>query len=260
MWILIVILFVAILVGGTLVVRSTYSEMRLAQQKTSFVANVSHELKTPLTSIRLFAEMLRDGRQEDRAKQKQYLALMAAETERLTRLVNNVLDFSRMEKGEKRYNLRRCDLVQICADVVETQRARLENNGFEVIFTTHAGSLFAHADEEAVKQALVNLISNAEKYSPDTKQIEIDIRQNDGVAVVSVSDRGIGIPAGEAKRIFEEFYRVDDDLTSRVKGAGLGLTIARRILKGHGGDLKYSRREDGGSTFDLVIPLREEQE
>jgi signal transduction histidine kinase len=258
MWVLIVILFVAILVGGTLVVRSTYSEMRLAQQKTSFVANVSHELKTPLTSIRLFAEMLRDGRQHDEEKQRQYLDIMAAETERLTRLVNNVLDFSRMERGEKRYNLRPCDLVKVCTDIVETQRARLENNGFEVIFTTHAGSLFALADEEALKQALVNLISNAEKYSPETRQIGIDIKQGDGSAVIAVSDRGIGIPSGEAGRIFDEFYRVDDDLTSRVKGAGLGLTIARRILQSHGGDLRYSRREGGGSTFELVIPLQEE--
>jgi signal transduction histidine kinase len=203
--------------------------------------------------------MLKEGRQQDKDKQRQYLDIMAAETERLTRLVNNVLDFSRMERGEKRYSLKRCDLVAVCADVVETQRARLENNGFEVVFTTHTGSLFARADEEAIKQALVNLLSNSEKYSPDIKQIEIDIRQDDGRAIIAVSDRGIGIPVGEAERIFDEFYRVDDDLTSRVKGAGLGLTIARRILKGHGGELKYLRREGGGSTFELIIPLSEEQ-
>jgi signal transduction histidine kinase len=259
MWVLIVILFVAILVGGTLVVRSTYAEMRLAQQKTSFVANVSHELKTPLTSIRLFAEMLRDGRQRDKDKQKEYLGIMTAETERLTRLVNNVLDFSKMERGEKRYNMRKCDLVAVATSVVESQRARLENDGFNVVFTTHTGTLAIEADEEALKQALVNLLSNAEKYSSDTKVIDINVRRDNANAVVSVGDRGVGIPPGKAGRIFDEFYRVDDALTSKVKGAGLGLTIARRILRDHDGDLRYSRRDGGGSTFELLVPIAEEE-
>jgi signal transduction histidine kinase len=258
MWILILILFASILAGGTLVLRSARDEMRLARQKTTFVANVSHELKTPLTSIRLFAEMLRDGRQRDEEKRKHYLDIMTAETERLTRLINNVLDFARTERGEKRYTMRRCDVVEICAGVVDSQRARLENNGFEVVFTTHIGALAVTADEEAIKQAIVNLLSNAEKYSTDTKQIQIEVRRDDGNAVISISDRGVGIPSGEAEHIFDEFYRVDDTLTSKVKGAGLGLTIARRILRDHGGNIRYLSREGGGSTFEIVLPAIEE--
>ena len=125
MWILIFILFVSILAGSALVLRSAYAEVRLARERTSFVANVSHELKTPLTSIRMYAEMLRDGRQTDADKQKHYLDIMTAEAERLTRLINNVLDFSRIERGEKRYNMTRCDLVALTRDVVESQRTRL---------------------------------------------------------------------------------------------------------------------------------------
>ncbi len=255
MWILILFLFVSIVGGGVLVVRSTYAEMRLAQQKTTFVANVSHELKTPLTSIRMFAEMLRDGRQPDREKQKQYLDIMTSETERLTRLVNNVLDFSRMERGEKRYTMRVTDLVALASGVVASQRARLEHGGFEVSFNTRTGPVRVNADEEALKQALVNLLSNAEKYSAEATRIEVSVRQEAGSAVISVSDRGVGVPATEAGRIFDEFYRADDTLTSKVKGAGLGLTIARRILRDHGGDIRLRSREGGGSTFEIVLPV-----
>jgi signal transduction histidine kinase len=183
---------------------------------------------------------------------------MVSETERLTRLINNVLDFSRMERGEKRYTMKRCDVVDLCTGVVDSQRARLENNGFEVTFTTHTGALWVRADEEAIKQAVVNLLSNAEKYSDNIKQIEIDVNRNDGFAVIGVGDRGIGIPAGEADKIFGEFYRVDDTLTSKVKGAGLGLTIARRILRDHGGDIRYAARPGGGSTFQIMLPILRE--
>jgi signal transduction histidine kinase len=258
MWILILIVFVSLTVGGVLVIRSTSAEMRLAQQKTTFVANVSHELKTPLTSIRMFAEMLRDGHQPDTQKQKQYLDIMAAETERLTRLVNNVLDFSRMERGEKRYSMKAVDLIALCSAVVESQRARFESNGFRVTFTTHTAALPVRADEEAIKQALINLLSNAEKYSTDRKEIDIEVDSDAGRAAISVSDRGVGIPPGEADRIFDEFFRVDDKLTSKVKGAGLGLTIARRILKDHDGDIRYRAREGGGSTFELILPTAED--
>jgi signal transduction histidine kinase len=258
MWILILIVFVALTVGGVLVIRSTYAEMHLAHQKTTFVANVSHELKTPLTSIRMFAEMLRDGHQPDSRKQRQYLDIMAAETERLTRLVNNVLDFSKMERGEKRYSMKPVDLVALGASVIESQRARLENAGFRVSFTTRAQTVPIQADEEGIKQAMINLLSNAEKYSTDTKEIDVEVGCEGGRGVIRVSDRGIGIPPTQAGRIFDEFFRVDDKLTARVKGAGLGLTIARRILKDHGGEIRYSAREGGGSTFAILLPRAQE--
>jgi signal transduction histidine kinase len=258
-WLLIFIMFVSIVAGGTLVVRSASAELKLAQQKTTFVANVSHELKTPLTSIRMFAEMLRDGRHISEEKRKQYFDIMTAETERLTRLINNVLDFARAEQGKKRYTMRSCDLVGLAAGIVESQRARLESSGFSVGFLVRADRLIVRADEEAIKQALVNLLSNAEKYSDQTRDVEVSVCREDGKAVVSVSDRGVGIRAGEAEKIFSEFYRVDDALTSRVKGTGLGLTIARRIARDHDGDIVYAAREGGGSTFRIMLPLIEEE-
>ncbi|MFC1593724.1 sensor histidine kinase [Candidatus Omnitrophota bacterium] len=259
MWILIFIMFASIVMGGTLVLRSVYAEMKLAQQKSTFVANVSHELKTPLTSIRMFAEMLREGRQSDEGKQKSYLRIMSSEADRLTNLINNVLDFSRMEQGKKRYTMKPYDIVALCREMMESQRDRLENNGFTVRFQSEIKQLVLTIDEEALKQAVVNLFSNAEKYSTDTKKVEISVQRNNHLAAIIISDRGVGVPQDAVGKIFSEFYRADDSLTSRVRGSGLGLTIAQRIARDHGGDLVYKPREGGGSIFQIILPIIEEK-
>jgi signal transduction histidine kinase len=251
---LILAMAVVIAAGGAVVLSTVRNEMALARQKTTFVANVSHELKTPLTSIRMFSEMLKDGRQPDPEKQRKYLGLMTAETERLTRLINNVLDFSRMEKGRRAYTRRRFDAGLLAGAVVESERTRLEPAGFAVAFRDLSGGAFVEADEEAVKQSLLNLLSNAEKYSAGTKSIEVEARCEGGRVVVDVMDRGIGVPAAERERIFKEFYRVDQALTAPVRGSGLGLTIARRILRDMGGDLVCLPREGSGSLFRILLP------
>ncbi len=253
-WVLVFILFISIVSGGTLVLKSLHSEMALAKKKSTFVANVSHELKTPLTSIRMFAEMLKERRQPDADKQQKYLGLMVSETERLTRLINNVLDFSRREQGKKQYSMEEVNVIQVCRELVEGQRPRLENNGFVVNFSTDINEVSVEADGEALKQALLNLLSNAEKYSGDKKCIDVDIHHDNTQVSIEVKDKGTGISAGDAKKIFKEFYRADDTLTSRTKGTGLGLTIAQQIIKDHGGDLNYSPREGGGSVFRIALP------
>ncbi len=255
MWVLIMILFISISTGGFLVLRSLRSEMALAKQKTTFVANVSHELKTPLTSIKMFAEMLKERRQSDETKKEKYLDLMVSETDRLTRLINNVLDFSRTEQGKKQYTFKKENIVALCRELLEGQRLRLENGGFVVNFITDSNELFLDIDAEAIKQALINLLSNAEKYSDGGKNIDLEITHSSKDACIHIKDRGKGVPAKEIQKIFKEFYRVDDSLTSRVKGTGLGLTIASRIAKDHGGDIIYKARESGGSIFTLILPF-----
>ena len=254
MAVLILALFVVILAAGTWILHTLRSEMTLARQKTTFVTNVSHELKTPLTSIRMFSEMLKEGRQPDPAKQKAYLGLMAAETGRLTRLINNVLDFSKMERGRRVYVRKRLDAGVLVEAIVEAERLRLEHDGFAVSFANAAGAAVVDADEEALEQAVLNLVSNAEKYSAGTKRIEVEVGRADGTVWIDVRDRGIGIPAAEAGRIFREFYRVDRTLAAPVSGSGLGLTIARRIARDHGGDVTYRPREGGGSAFRITLP------
>ena len=261
-WILVLILFVSVAGGGTMVLTSLYSEIRLAQKKAGFVANVSHELKTPLTSIGLFVDLLRRKRQPDAAKRDQYLAMMAAETERLGRLINNVLDFSSQEKGKKKYAKRAVDVEQVVEDIVEGQRVRLESLGFQVRFRKNGpGDLpRCSADPEALKQILLNLLSNAEKYSPRSREIDVEVNGSGANVSVHVRDRGIGVAEKDRERIFREFVRVDDSLTTRVPGTGLGLTIARRIARDHGGDLACNGREGGGCDFVLTLPVGTPQE
>ncbi|MFH1039372.1 MAG: HAMP domain-containing sensor histidine kinase [PVC group bacterium] len=253
--VLIALLLVAILLGGFLVFRAVSQEMALAQQKTTFAANVSHELKTPLTSIRIFAEMLEKGRQPSREKQEQYLKTIVSESKRLSRLINTVLDFSLIERGEKIYHKLETDLAEVVRQVMEKLTGRLEERGFVVRIRAPRRPVRVSADPEALEQVLVNLVANAEKYSDARREIEIEVAEEGERARVTVRDRGIGVPAGAARKIFKKFYRADDRLTSRVKGTGLGLTIARAIMQEHDGDLLYSPREGGGSCFSFDLPL-----
>ena len=261
LWVLISLLFVSILIGGTLVLRTVRAEVVLSRQKTTFVANVSHELKTPLTSIRMFAEMLLEGRQRSENKKQEYLSLMVSESERLTRLINNVLDFSRMEQGRKHYSMERLDLAALCSELLESQRPRYEQSGFQLELRAQppenrvAAQVWVQADPEALKQSVLNLLSNAEKYAGIGKVIEVEIHKVESWVCIDVMDRGKGVPPSQAKRIFEEFYRGDDSLAAKVRGSGLGLSITRRILRDHGGDVLYLPREGGGSIFRIQLPV-----
>lgn len=255
---LVALLVIAIGVGSWLVVRSLGAELKLARQKTDFVSNVSHELKTPLTSIRMFSELLADGRVADPAKQLSYLNIITAEAGRLTRLINNVLDFSRMERGEKKYHFQPCDLNGIVHVTAETFRPHLEASGFRFECELPDGPVPVRGDADALSQILVNLLSNAEKYSNGGREISVSLKAKESpllYAEVRVSDRGSGVPARSGEKIFEKFYRAHDSLSNGIQGSGLGLTIARQIARAHGGDVVYEPRDGGGSCFVLRLPI-----
>jgi signal transduction histidine kinase len=257
---IVVVLVAAILLGGWLMAIDVRRQMRLAQQKTDFVSNVSHELKTPLTSIRMFADMLAEGRVNEQDRQRNYLRIISAESARLTRLINNVLDFARMERGAPSGERRPCDLVDVVEEVVNTCRPHLEAAGIPLSLEMKTEELPLAADRDALAQIMLNLISNAEKYGG--KEIVVRVRQQKNgidsavVACVDVLDRGPGIPAKKSETIFQPFQRLDDSLASGVSGSGLGLTLARRMARAHGGDVTYSPRPGGGSCFTLTVPLQ----
>ena len=278
---LVLVLVVAIGVGSWIIVNDLNRQLRLARQKTDFVSNVSHELKTPLTSIRMFSELLAEGRVADPAKQRSYLNVITSEAARLTRLINNVLDFSRLERHEKKYDFADCDLAQIARDTAETYRPHLENNRVKLECSLPGSPLPVRGDSDALAQIIVNLLSNAEKYSNGRKEIELEVVERRApdqlepamgkkptdrkpgastaaIAEVRVLDRGLGVPRGSEERIFEQFYRAHDSLSSGIQGSGLGLTLARQIARVHGGDVVYEPREGGGSCFSLRLPLRTE--
>ncbi|HZR21001.1 MAG TPA: HAMP domain-containing sensor histidine kinase [Verrucomicrobiae bacterium] len=255
---LIALLLLSIGVGSWLIVNDLKRQLALARQKTDFVSNVSHELKTPLTSIRMFAELLAEGRVADPGKRQSYLNIITAESSRLTRLINNVLDFSRMERGEKKYEMRRLDLIALMRETAENYRPHLEAAGFALECEFPQTMLEVTGDHDALAQVTVNLLSNAEKYSGSQKSICLRIEEKAEPlrhVEVQVLDRGPGVPRNCEERIFEKFYRAHDSLSSGIQGSGLGLTLARQIARAHGGEVAYRPREGGGSCFVLRLPL-----
>jgi signal transduction histidine kinase len=244
----------AIAFGGWVVFADARRQLALAQKKTDFVSNVSHELKTPLTSIRMFAEMMQGGNVAAE-KRPQYLRIIVAEAERLTRLINNVLDFARLERKQKRYDFRPLDLHEVLARTWEGHELHLREQGFTTSWKAAPLPYPVRGDEDALAQIIVNLLSNAEKYSADRKEIELHSYLTEDSVHVSVLDRGSGVPPAEETKIFEAFYRAHDSLASGIQGSGLGLTLAQRLAKEHGGEITYQAREGGGSNVTLRLPL-----
>jgi signal transduction histidine kinase len=251
---LIVAALAAIAFGGWAVFADARRQLALAQKKTDFVSNVSHELKTPLTSIRMFAEMMQSGN-ADAEKRPQYLRIIVAEAERLTRLINNVLDFARLERKQKHYDFRPLDLHAVLARTWEGHELHLREHGFTTRWHAAPPPYPVRGDEDALAQIFVNLLSNAEKYSVENKEVEIHSYLTENSVHVSVLDRGSGVPPGEEAKIFEAFYRAHDSLASGIQGSGLGLTLAQRLAKEHGGEITYQAREGGGSNVTLSLPL-----
>jgi signal transduction histidine kinase len=202
----------------------------------------------------MFSEMLAEGRVQDDDKRRHFLGIITAETARLTRLINNVLDFSRIERGEKKYQFEPCDIVGLTRDTVESYRPHLEANGFTLKLDPPASPVIVPVDRDALAQVLVNLLSNAEKYSGERRTIEVRVETKDESISIKVLDRGPGVPRGSEERIFEQFYRAHDSLASGVQGSGLGLTLARQIARAHGGDVTWEARDGGGSCFTITLP------
>lgn len=252
---LVAALLLAVGIGGWLIVLDLRRQLALARQKTDFVSNVSHELKTPLTSIRMFSELLAENRVADPEKQRSYLHIIGAETARLTRLINNVLDFSRMERGEKKYDFQPVDLRLFLEEIVESYRPHLEANGFTLDLAASPDPLIVQADRDALSQIILNLLSNAEKYVDQRKEIRVETGTDASAVEIRILDRGLGIPAGCEEKIFQQFFRAHDSLSSGIQGSGLGLTLARQIIRAHGGEISCRPREQGGTCFIVRLPL-----
>lgn len=248
-------LVAAILAGGSLLLRQARRSEEEAVQKTSFVANVSHEFKTPLTTIRLYSELLEQGRVRDAAQGASYLRIIGRETERLARLVNNALDFSRLEQGRKKFAREEIDVGAELDRLLETHAPRLAESGLTLHRERPISPLRVTTDRDALEQIVLNLIDNAAKYAAAGGEVTVAVGARTGGGVeVRVSDRGPGVPAGHRERIFQKFHRVDDALTAEKTGAGLGLSIARQLARGLGGDLTYAPRAGGGATFVVELP------
>jgi signal transduction histidine kinase len=251
------IFLVAIVSGGILLTRLTLSKIRDNQQKTSFISSVSHELKTPLTSIRMVAELLLSRRVSDPEKRQTYLSVIVSESQRLTRLINNVLDFGRLEQGRKTYHLSFVDVAGLLNRIISAHTLRITEHQLEMITDIPADEVIIHTDPDAVEQVVLNLIDNAVKYAGKGAFIQFVLRRNQDQVEIKICDDGPGIPAAQQELIFNRFHRIDDSLTADQPGSGLGLSIARQILRDLGGDLMVESNGRHGSCFIALLTDRE---
>jgi two-component system phosphate regulon sensor histidine kinase PhoR len=251
---LIILLDAVLLAGAFFVYRLIRREMELVALKSDFVSNVSHELRTPLALIRMFTETLEMKRVRTEKKKQEYYSIILHETERLTRLINNILNFSRMESKTRRYTFKPADINSIVQSVMTVYSYQLERLGFTVEQQLDPSLPLLPADEEALTEALHNLIDNAVKYSAERKYLRIATRTADNAVQIIIEDRGIGIAQQHHSRIFEKFYRVSQGLVHTAKGSGLGLAIVQHIVQSHGGTITITSTIGSGSTFTISLP------
>ena len=253
---LLALLFAALVVGVVLTARALYRETRLSSLKTDFVSLMSHEFRTPLTSIRMFIEMLATEQVKDPAEHKIILDLLMKETIRLSQFGESVLEWSRIERGRKSYNIvpvETAELIEAAAGPFRTQR-----RGEPMDFSVHIaeGLPMVPADKAAIGSALLNLLHNAFKYSSsEGRKIRLTANRLKDDLVIDVEDNGRGIPKNEQKKIFDHFYRGDDLLSRNTEGTGLGLAIAQRIVIDHGGRITVDSAVNAGSRFRMYLPL-----
>jgi signal transduction histidine kinase len=249
------LILILTLFSGYLLFHGVNRDLQMAEMRSHFVASVSHELKTPLTAIRMFAETLALGRTRDETARDEYLNTIVNESERLARLVDNVLDFSKIEQGKRIYRIRNTTLPDVVRSAARAMQYPLSQQGFELTVSIDENLPPLSADPDAIEQAILNLLSNAMKYSTKSRQIHLRCSRLNGDAIIAVTDKGIGISATEQPRIFEKFYRVRSDETHLVAGAGLGLTLVKHIAQAHGGSVDVESTPGQGSTFSIRIPV-----
>ena len=246
--------------GGYLLLRDVNRDVRMNEVRSQFVASVSHELKTPLTAIRMFAETLAMGRTRDEHAKSEYLETIVNESERLARLVDNVLDFSKIEQGKKIYRLRSTRLEEVAGSAARAMQFPLAQQGFELRLSIQEEMPEIEADANALQQAILNLLTNAMKYSGDAREIDLRILvmggARNGDAVIEVIDHGLGLTPDEQKHIFEKFYRAPSHESRLIAGTGLGLTLVVHIAKAHGGRVEVESAPGAGSKFCIILPIK----
>ena len=254
-WLLAVLMSVVVLGGVLLMWRTTRRERRLSRIRNAFVANVSHDLRTPLASLAVFGEFLRRGRVASHQQIVEYGRQIEHESNRLRHLTDNVLDFARIESGTVTYRREETPIEDVVGAAVRAVEVRREQEGFQILVAC-ADTLLpsVSVDSQAMTQVFVNLFDNAMKYSGPSRKVRVEIAQRDGFVAVSVADFGIGIAPDDQERIFQQFYRAGAAGNSGVVGTGLGLAIVRHIVQAHDGRVEVDSRLGRGSTFTVLVP------
>ncbi len=251
------LLAAAMMLIAWLLWRDLRREVQTADLRSQFVSSVSHELKTPLTAIRMFAETLQLGRISDEDKRSEYAATIVSECERLSRLVDDVLAFSKIQRGRKTYRFRSVGLGYIVRSAVRAVEYPMARQGFELETRMPEELPRVYADADALEQAVLNLLSNAMKYSGESRTIGLSVERAGREALIRVTDHGLGIAPEYQSRIFEQYYRAPTRENELVPGAGVGLALVAHIVKAHGGRVELESAPGRGSTFQIRLPIEE---
>jgi signal transduction histidine kinase len=252
---LMAVVVVCLMFGCLMAVRAAKREAQLAALRSAFIANVSHEMKTPLSLIRMFSETLELGRVSDQAKLAEYYQILHRESKKLTSLIENVLEFGRMEAGRREFHMSRANIAMVVEQVMASYEPQLRANGFAFATVIEPDLPLVDLDAGALAQAAGNVVDNAIKYSGETKAVMVEVFRQDSEIVIRVSDSGMGVPACERERIFDRFYRTSAPLVHNTKGSGLGLAIARHIVEAHGGAIRVESSPGKGSRFMISVPV-----
>jgi two-component system phosphate regulon sensor histidine kinase PhoR len=245
-----------VIAGSIVILVAAARERKLSNLKSDFVANVSHELKTPLSLVRMFGELLQSGRVDSDDKKRQYLQIIVSESERLAALIENVLDFAKVERGKAAYEFASNNVVEVVARAVEACRVRAEREGVELEFTSSTASVQLEIDQRAIEIAVINLVDNAVKYAAGGKRVHVKLGVAGSHVEIRVIDWGPGIAADEKRRVFERFVRGRSTRNQRIRGSGIGLALVKHIAEAHGGDAWVEDAEGRGACF--VVSLGKE--
>jgi signal transduction histidine kinase len=250
------ILLAGILLFGLVLTNRTIAhELELSKMKSNFVSTISHEFKSPLSSIRQLAEMLQSGRVPSENRRQEYYDVMVEQSERLTLLIDNILDFAKIEEGRKKFDFQMIDIGPLLQDIVSVVQDQVRHKDFVIQLEIEKPLPVINADKESITQVITNLIDNAIKYSGESRKIIISASEENKYLVIKVKDFGIGIRKEEINKVFERFYRGGDELTRTVKGSGLGLTLVKQIVEAHHGKVYVESELGKGSMFTVRIPL-----
>jgi two-component system phosphate regulon sensor histidine kinase PhoR len=253
---LLIFILIALLMtlGFVFIIYTLNVELRLNKLKSEFISNVSHELKSPLTSIRMMTEMLHHNRVPEERKPVYYSELLE-ESEHLSHLIDNILDFSRMDDDRKKYDFADLDLGDLLLKFLESIHERLADPGFNIRYTPPGQVPVIRADKNAILQVIYNLVDNAIKFSGTSRQIDINLFCRDDELQLCVKDYGIGISGKDQEKIFNRFYRCDESQRLGIKGSGIGLTIIKKIIEAHKGHLTLESTPGEGSNFCVHLPI-----
>jgi len=250
-------LIAGILIFGLIfTIRAVNHELELAKMKSDFVSTVSHEFKSPLTSIRQLAEMLKAGRVPSDERRQRYYDVLVEQSERLSLLIDNILDFTKIEGDRKKFDFEMADIGILLQEIVSTIQDRVRHKGFVIQVEIVKPLPSIKVDRAAITQAINNLIDNAIKYSGEAKNVFVRAFTENQYLIIAVKDFGVGIKKEEIDKVFERFYRGGDELTRTVKGSGLGLTLVKQIVESHHGNVHVESEPGRGSTFSIRLPLQ----